>query len=44
MIRYAEKAYNDKNAASYAYTSDILKSVSFGTKGAKGSKNSTFSK
>jgi D-alanine-D-alanine ligase len=40
MIEYAEKAHADKNAANYAYTSDILNGVSFGTKGVKGSKGS----
>lgn len=40
MIEYAEKAHADKNAANYAYTSDILSGVSFGTKGVKGSKGS----
>ena len=38
MIGYAEKAHEDKNRANYAYTSDILNGVSFGIKGAKGSK------
>ena len=38
MVFYAEKAYEEKNRANYAYTSDILKNASFGTKGAKGSK------
>ena len=38
MICYAEKAYEDKNNANYAYTSDILKGASFGAKGSKGSK------
>ena len=38
MIGYAEKAHEDKNRANYAYTSDILKNVSFGSKGTKGSK------
>ena len=38
MIEYAERAYEDKNTANYAYTSDILKNVSLGAKGAKGSK------
>lgn len=43
MVEFAEKAYEDKNSANYAYTSDILKSVSLGgskgTKGAKGAKH-----
>ena len=38
MIGYAEKAHADRNNANYAYTSDILKNVSLGAKGAKGSK------
>ena len=38
MIEYAEKAHADRNHASYAFTSDILKSASIGAKGAKGSK------
>ena len=37
LVENAEKAYDDKNAANYAYTSKILEGVSFGTKGAKGS-------
>ena len=40
MIMYAEKAHQDKNHANYAFTSDILKNASFGTKGAKGAKGS----
>ena len=40
MIRYAEKAHEDRNHANYAYTSDILKSAGSGTKGAKGTKGS----
>ena len=40
MVEYAEKAHEEKNAASYAFTSDILKSASAGTKGAKGTKGS----
>ncbi len=38
MVGYAEKAHAEKNRTNYAYTSDILKSASFGTKGAKGTK------
>ena len=42
MVEFAEKAYEDKNSSNYAFTSDILKSVSLGgskgTKGAKGAK------
>ena len=38
MISYAEKAHQDKNRANYAFSSDILKNVSFGAKGIKGSK------
>ena len=44
MIEFAEKAHDDKNQANYAYTSDILKNVSLGTKGAKGSKGTKYSK
>ena len=44
MIRYAEKAHEDKLHANYAFTSDILKGVTFGAKGAKGSKGTKFSK
>ena len=38
MVACAERACADKNAANYAFTSDILKGVSFGTKGTKGAK------
>ena len=44
MIGFAEKACNDKNQANYAYSSDILKGVSFGAKGTKGSKLSKMTK
>ena len=44
MIGYAEKAYADKNSANYAYASDILNGVSFGSKGTKGRKGTKFSK
>ena len=44
MIDYAEKAHADKNQANYAYSSDILKNVSLGPKGAKGSKGTKYSK
>ena len=44
MVGYAEKAHGDKNRANYAYTSDILKGFSFGTKGAKGSKGGKIAK
>lgn len=44
MVGYAEKAHGDKNRANYAYTSDILKGFSFGTKGAKGSKGAKITK
>ena len=44
MIGYAEKAHEDKNRANYAYTSDILKGVSFGAKGSKGSKGAKSAK
>ena len=40
MIIYAEKAYEDKNRANYAYTSDILKGAVIGSKGTKGAKGS----
>lgn len=39
MVEYAEKAHEDRNHANYAFTSDILKNTSIGTKGAKGSKS-----
>ena len=42
MIGYAEKAHADKNRANYAYTSDILKGISFGAKGTKGGKGTKF--
>ena len=38
LVSCAEKAHADKNRANYAFTSDILKGVSFGSKGTKGSK------
>ena len=38
MVEIAEKANQDKNQANYAFSSDILKNVSFGSKGAKGTK------
>ncbi len=42
LVECAQKAHEDKNLRNYAFTSDILKSVSLGgakgTKGAKGSK------
>ena len=38
MIACALKAHEEKNSAQYAYSSDILKNVSFGAKGTKGSK------
>ena len=44
MIGYAEQAFEDKNRANYAFTSDILKGVSFGVKGAKGAKGCKGSK
>ena len=44
MIGYAEKAHEDKNRANYAYTSDILKGVSFGAKGTKGCKGAKSAK
>lgn len=44
MIESAEKAHTDKNRANYAYSSDILKNVSFGAKGTKGCKGTKYSK
>lgn len=44
MIGFAEKAHADKNQSNYAYSSDILKNVSFGAKGAKGCKGMKYSK
>lgn len=38
MIEYAFAAHEEKNAANYAFTSDILKSAVIGSKGSKGSK------
>ncbi len=38
MIECAEKAHEDKNRTNYAFTSDILNGVSFGSKGTKGAK------
>ena len=38
LVDVAEKAHRDRNQSNYAYSSDILHGVSFGTKGAKGSK------
>ena len=38
MIACAEKAHEDRNKTNYAYTSDILKGITFGAKGVKGSK------
>ena len=38
MVEIAEKANQDKNQANYAFSSDILKNISFGSKGAKGTK------
>ena len=40
MVENAEKARDDRNAANYAFTSDILKNAAVGAKGAKGSKGS----
>ncbi len=40
MIVYAEKAHADRNRTNYAYRSDILKGVSFGAKGTKGTAGS----
>ena len=44
MIYFAEKAHADKNQSNYAYSSDILKNVSLGSKGAKGCKGMKYSK
>ena len=44
MIRFAEKAHADKNHANYAFTSDILKSASIGSKGTKGAKGAKCAK
>ena len=44
MIDFAEKAHADKNQSNYAYSSDILKNVSFGAKGTKGCKGMKTSK
>ena len=44
MINFAEKAHADKNQSNYAYSSDILKNVSLGSKGAKGCKGMKYSK
>ena len=38
MTAFAQKAHSDRNHANYAYSSDILKGVTFGAKGSKGSK------
>ena len=38
MVQYARQAWEDRNERNYAYTSNILESVSLGTKGSKGSK------
>ena len=38
MVQYAHQAWEDRNERNYAYTSNILESVSLGTKGSKGSK------
>ena len=44
MVQYAIKAHEDRNDRNYAFTSDILKNVSFGgAKGAKGSKGAKLS-
>jgi len=44
MIEYAETAYQDKNHTNYAYTSDILKNASLGSKGSKGTKGAVAAK
>ena len=38
LVQYAEQAHADKNQSNYAYTSDILSGVVFGSKGTKGTK------
>ena len=38
MVDAARKAWDDRNERNYAYTSDILSSVTLGAKGAKGAK------
>ncbi|MBQ9326884.1 MAG: D-alanine--D-alanine ligase [Clostridia bacterium] len=38
LVEEARRAFEDKRASQYAYTSDILSSVSLGSKGSKGSK------
>ena len=38
MVGYAKVAWEDRNERNYAYTSNILESVSLGSKGSKGSK------
>ncbi|MBQ6563752.1 MAG: D-alanine--D-alanine ligase [Clostridia bacterium] len=38
MVKYAKMAWEDRNERNYAYTSNILESVSLGSKGSKGSK------
>ncbi len=38
LVEEARRAFEDKNANNYAFTSDILGSVQLGTKGAKGAK------
>ena len=40
LAELAEKAHLEKNSADYAYSSDILRGVSFGAKGIKGTKGS----
>ena len=38
LVENAEKAYDDRHAVTYAYSSDILNMYSAGSKGSKGSK------
>ncbi len=38
LVLLAEKAHLEKNQANYAFTSDILRGATFGSKGSKGSK------
>jgi len=40
LVACAEKAHEDRNAANYAFSSDILKGAALGAKGSKGSKGS----
>ena len=44
MVALARKAWEEKNARTFVFTSDILKGAKLGAKGAKGSKGSKGSK